>query len=116
MQIRRALALTAVFTLVVGALPMAAQNDNKNQPKRSKAEQQDIDVSATLVDRVSTGQMPVPADLTLTWEANHFTKGQEGQTYIPFTMSVDKTLASKQVAYYVRIVEKGANPVKEVLA
>ena len=107
MQIRRALALTAVFTLVVGALPMAAQNDNKNQPKRSKAEQQDIDVSAAVVDRVSTGQMPVPADIALTWEANHFTKGQEGQTYIPFTLIVDKTLASKQVAYYVRVVEKG---------
>ncbi len=52
--------------------------------------------------------MPAPADFTLTWESNHFTKGQEGQTYIPFTMVVDKTLASKQVAYYVRIVEKGA--------
>lgn len=108
MQIRRVLALIAVFAFVVTSLPMAAQNDNKNQPKRSKAEQQDIDVSAHLVDRVSSGEMPAPADLTLTWESNHFTKGQEGLTYIPFTMVVDKTLASKQVAYYVRIVEKGA--------
>jgi len=64
-------------------------------------------VSAHLVDRVSSGEMPAPADLTLTWESNHFTKGQEGLTYVPFTMIVDKTLASKQVAYYVRIVEKG---------
>ena len=64
-------------------------------------------MSAHLVDRVSSGEMPAPADLTLTWESNHFTKGQEGLTYVPFTMIVDKTLASKQVAYYVRIVEKG---------
>ena len=111
MQNRRVLALIAVFAFVVTSLPMAAQNDNKNQPKRSKAEQQDIDVSAHLVDRVSSGEMPAPADLTLTWESNHFTKGQEGLTYIPFTILVDKTLASKQVAYYVRIVDKGAAPV-----
>ena len=108
MQIRRVLALIAVFALVVTSLPVAAQNDNKNQPKRSKAEQQDIDVSAHLVDRVSSGELPAPTDFTLTWESNHFTKGQEGLTYIPFTMVVDKKLASKQVAYYVRIVEKGA--------
>ena len=107
MQIRRVLALIVVFAFVVTSLPMAAQTDNKSQPKRSKAEQQDIDVSAHLVDRVSSGEMPAPADLTLTWESNHFTKGQEGLTYVPFTMVVDKTLASKQVAYYVRIVEKG---------
>ena len=109
MEIRRILALTAVFAFVVGALPMAAQkNDNKNQPKRSKAEQQDVDVSVAVVDRVGTAQMPAPADLTLTWDFNHFTKGQEGQTYVPFTLTVDKSLASKQVAYYVRVVEKGA--------
>ena len=107
MQIRRTLALTAVFAFVVGTLPMAAQND-KNQPKRSKTEQQDIDVVVTVVDRIGTGQMPAPTDYTLTWDANHFTKGQDGQTYVPFTMTVDKTLATKQVAYYVRVVEKGA--------
>jgi hypothetical protein len=109
MQIRRALALTAVFTLVIGAMPMAQQkNDNKNQPKRSKAEQQVVDVSVAVVDRVTAGQMPAPADMTLAWDANHFTKSQDGTTYVPFTLSVDKTLASKQVAFYVRAVEKGA--------
>jgi hypothetical protein len=108
MQIRRVLALTAVFTLVIGAMPMAQQNDNKNQPKRSKAEQQDVDVSVAIVDRITSGQMPVPADMTLAWDANHFTKSQDGTTYVPFTLSVDKTLAGKQVAFYVRAVEKGA--------
>jgi hypothetical protein len=108
MQIRRVLALTALFAFVV-ALPMAAQkNDSKNQPKRSKAEQQDVDVSVAVVDRVVSGQMPAPADIALAWDSNHFTKSQEGQTYVPFTLTVDKALASKQVAYYVRAVEKGA--------
>ena len=35
-----------------------------------------------MVDRVIQGAMPAPADFTLTWESNHFTKGQEGRTYI----------------------------------
>jgi hypothetical protein len=112
MRIRRVLALIGVLTLAVGAVPIAAQkNDNKNQqPKRSKIEQQDVDLSVGLVDRVTTGATPAPTDYTLTWESNHFTKGQEGQTYVPFTIGVDKALAGKQVAYYVRIVEKGAPP------
>ena len=63
-----------------------------------------------MVDRVIQGAMPAPADFTLTWEANHFTKGQEGLTYTPFTIVVDKALRRKQVAYYIRVVEKGAPP------
>jgi hypothetical protein len=109
MQIRRVLAVVAVLTLAVGALPIAAQkNDNKNQPKRPKTEQQDVDLSVGLVDRVIGGQMPAPTDYTLTWESNHFTKGADGATYVPFTFVVDKALAGKQVAYYMRVVEKGA--------
>jgi hypothetical protein len=111
MQIRRVLAVVAVLALSAGALETAAQkNDNKNQPKRSKTEQQDVDLSVAMVDRVVQGAMPAPADFTLTWEANHFTKGQEGLTYTPFTLVVDKALAGKQVAYYTRVVEKGAAP------
>ncbi len=110
MQIRRALALTALLTLAAGVLPLVAQkNDSKNQPpKRSKAEQQDVETLVRLVDAVSTGQQPAPADYTLAWDSNHFVKGQDGITYVPFTISVDKALASKQVVFYVRIVEKGA--------
>jgi hypothetical protein len=112
MQIRRVLALIAVLALSVGALPTAAQkNDNKNQqPKRSKTEQQDVDLSVAMVDRVVQGAMPAPADYTLAWESNHFTKGQDGATYSPFTLVVDKGLAGKQVAFYARVVEKGAAP------
>jgi hypothetical protein len=59
------------------------------------------------VDAVSTGQQPVPTDYSLTWDSNHFVKGQEGVTYLPFTLKVDKALASKQVAVYIRVVNKG---------
>ena len=109
MQIRRVLAVVAALALSVGALETAAQkNDNKNQPKRSKVEQQDVDISVAMLDRVLQGAQPAPTDYTLAWEANHFTKGQDGLTYVPFTMIVDKALAAKQVAFYVRVVEKGA--------
>ena len=111
MHIRRVLAAAAVLALSVGALETAAQkNDNKNQPKRSKTEQQDIDVTVAMVDRVIQGAMPAPADYTVVWESNHFTKGQEDQTYTPYTIVVDKALAGKQVAFYTRVVEKGAPP------
>src|SRR5829696_7471967 len=110
MQIRRVLAAAAVLALSVGALEIAAQSDNKNQPKRSKTEQQDIDLTVAMVDRVIQGALPAPADYPVSWESNHFTKGQEGQTYTPYTILVDKSLAGKQVAFYTRVVEKGAPP------
>jgi hypothetical protein len=111
MKIRRVLAAVAVLAFSVGTLETAAQkNDNKNQPKRSKTEQQDVDLSVSMVDRVIQGALPAPTDYTLAWESNHFTKGQDGATYVPFTMVVDKALAGKDVAYYVRVVEKGAPP------
>jgi hypothetical protein len=109
MQIRRALALTALLILAAGVLPLVAQKtDPKNQPKRSKAEQQDVETLLRLVDAVSTGQQPAPADYTLAWDSNHFVKGQDGVTYVPFTLSVDKALASKPIALYIHVVEKGA--------
>ena len=50
MQIRRLLAVVAALAFSVGALETAAQrNDNKNQPKRSKTEQQDVDLSVAMV-------------------------------------------------------------------
>src|SRR5688572_1724245 len=111
MQIRRVLAIVAVLALSAGALETAAQKkDDKNQPKRSKIEQQDVDLSVAMLDRIIQGAQPAPTDFTLAWEANHSTKGQDGQTYVPFTMLVDKALAGKQVAFYVRVVEKGAPP------
>jgi len=111
MQIRRVVAVIAVLALSMGALSAAAQkNDNKNQPKRSKTEQQDVDLSVAMVDRIVQNAQPAPTDYTLTWESDHSTKGQEGQTYVPYTLVVDKALAGKQVAFYTRVVEKGAPP------
>jgi hypothetical protein len=61
-----------------------------------------------LVDAVAGGTQPAPTDVAITWDSNHYVKGQEGVTYIPFTLTVDRSKLTKSgVAYYVRVVNKG---------
>lgn len=110
MQIRRVLALCVALTLLVSAGPVLAQRiaDQKKQPKRSKAEQMDVETLVKAVDAVSAGQ-PAPSDIAVEWVHNDFVKGQGGITYIPFTLNIDRSkLASPNAALYVRVVEKGA--------
>jgi hypothetical protein len=110
MQIRRVLALCVALVLLVAAGPALAQRiaDQKKQPKRSKAEQQDIQTLVKAVDGVSAGQ-PAPADIPVQWVHNDFVKGQGGVTYIPYTLNIDRSkLASPMTALYVRVVNKNA--------
>jgi hypothetical protein len=109
MYIRRVLALfVAVFIVAGASLTLVAQKVDQKQPKRNKQEQQDIEALVKLVDGVSTGQQQAPADLSVTWMQNHFVKGQDGKTYIPFTVQLDPSkLSAPSVAMYVRVVNKG---------
>jgi hypothetical protein len=113
MQFRRVLAVGIALTCVLGVMPTSAQqqrNNNQKQPQRSKAEQQDIETLVRLVDGVATGQ-PAPTDIPITWESNHFVKGQGGITYIPYTLLVDRSkMSSRSVAMYVRMVDKKQQP------
>lgn len=105
MQIRRGLAF--VVALVVAGTSLVAQNAQKDEKKRNKQEQQDIEALVKLVDGVSSGQQQAPADLAVTWDGNHFVKGQDGKTYIPFTVNIDRaSLPAPAVAMYVRVVRK----------
>ena len=116
MQIRRVLALCVAVASVTTSGPVFAQRNNddnrqqqQRQPQRSPQEQQDVETLVRLVDGVSTGQQPAPTDIPVTWEANHFVKGQSGDTYIPFTLTVDRSkLTTPGVALYVRVVDKNA--------
>lgn len=105
MKTRRALALSTVLAFVVSAAPgLLAQS---NQQKRSKQEQQDVETLVKLVDAVANGQQPAPADVPITWESNHFVKSGDGSTYIPFTISVDRSkLNSSNVSLYLRVASK----------
>ena len=54
------------------------------------------------------GRQQAPADIPLTWESNHFVRGADGTTYVPFTLAVDRSkLAAPGVAMYVRVGEQG---------
>jgi hypothetical protein len=53
------------------------------------------------------GQQPAPTDIPITWEFNHFVKGSDGSTYIPFNLTIDRSkLANPATAMYVRVVSK----------
>jgi hypothetical protein len=114
MQIRRALTLCVALlwagTLSPALLAQNNQNNKREQERRSKQEQQDIEVLVKLVDGASAGQA-APGDIPLTWESNHFVRGADGTTYVPFTLVLDRSkLAAPGLAMYVRLVSKDAVP------
>jgi hypothetical protein len=106
-------------------------NDNRKPQQRPPQEQQDVQALVTLVDTAlmaDTG-IPVPTpgaqapttpitpkpmafgaadksegEIAVKWQSNHFVKGQSGDTYVPFTVAVDKAQLGKGAALYVRIV------------
>ena len=128
------LTVALAFVCSVGGSVLAQKNNNdkgKQQPQRPPQEQQDVQALVTLVDTAllaDTG-VPIPApgaqpattpvtpkplafgaadknegDVSVKWQSNHFVKGQNGDTYVPFTIAVDKGPLSKGAALYVRIV------------
>ena len=106
MQIRRVMVLLVALFFAAGSLPLA-QKAEKDEKKRSKQEQQDIEALVKMVDGVSMGQQQAPADLTVTWDSNHFVKGQDGKTYVPFTVNIDRSkVTSPGLALYVRAQAK----------
>ena len=108
MQIRRVMVLWVALFFAAGSFTLA-QKAEKDEKKRSKQEQQDIEALVKMVDGVSMGQQQAPADVTVAWESSHFVKGQDGRTYVPFTINVDRSkLAAPGVAIYVRAVAKEA--------
>jgi hypothetical protein len=119
MQIRRIVILCILCLTAACILPstLLAQNNQNNQnnrreqERRSQQEQQDIQALVKLVDGVGAGSQPAPADVPVTWDSNHFVRGSDGATYIPFTVTIDRSkLAAPGVAMYVRVASKAATP------
>jgi len=105
MQIRRGVAV--VVALLVAGTSLVAQNAQKDEKKRNKQEQQDIEALAKLVDGVTMGEQQPPAEVAVTWDTNHFVKGQDGKTYVPFTVQIDRSkLAAPGVVLFVRAMSK----------
>ena len=132
MQVRRVLALFVAILFVSVATPLVAQrnNDNNKQPQRSASEQADIQalVQAVEVQLLSDVGITVPppgsqppatppaakpltlgspdktsGEVKVAWDSNHFVKGQT-DTYIPFTLQLDKSELPAGAAIWVRIV------------
>jgi hypothetical protein len=109
MRIRRVLAFCLVLAFVGSIVPSLLAQNNNNAQKRSKQEQQDVETLVKLVDGIASGQQAAPTDVPVTWEANHFVKSADGSTYIPFTLSVDRSkLSSPNVSMYVRVMKTPA--------
>ena len=112
MQTRRVFSLAVAVVMLAGAPSLVAQNNQPNrrdQERRSQADQKDIQALVQMVDAVASGKQPAPADIPLRWEGNHFLRGGDGATYIPFTIVADASkLTAPATALYVRVVNKGA--------
>jgi hypothetical protein len=104
MHIRRVLTLAVVLAAVVSAPALVAQQTIEARQQR------DTQVLVGLVESVSAGTQPTPADFSLRWDSNHFMKAADGGTYIPFTVGVDATELAAGAALYVRAVSKDAAP------
>jgi len=109
-KMRGIVALCVALTMSAGTTALLAQKaDNKKEVKRTKAEQVDIDTLVTVVDAVAAGRVAAPSDIAVTWESNHFFRAPDGSTYVPFTVTVDKSkIASPTAALYVRVANKAA--------
>jgi hypothetical protein len=132
MQVRRVLTVTVAALLIALAAPVVAQrnNDNNKQPSRSPQEQADIQalVQTVEVALLADVGISVPApgaappatppaakpltlgsqdksegELKIAWDSNHFVKGQT-DTYIPFTLQVEKSALPSGAAIWVRVV------------
>ena len=106
MVIRRALA-TVVALVVSASFAVAQQAPKKDERKRSKQEQQEIEQVVKLVDGVMAGQ-PAPADITMSLDP-FFMKSQEARTFVPFVLTVNNA-PKVDSALYVRVVNPAAVP------
>ncbi len=116
MHFRRVLASAVTVAALTSAPALVAQENNEQQDRReqeqrSQQEQRDIQALVQMVDAAAEGTQPAPADIGLQWEGNHFMRGADGLTYVPFTLAVDAAqLAAPATALYVRAIRKNAAP------
>jgi hypothetical protein len=100
--------LAVVVALLFSAsLAEAQQAPKKDDRKRSRQEQQEIEQVVKLVDGVMAGQ-PAPADVTMSLQP-FFMKSQEARTFVPFVLTVNNAPAAP-AALYIRVVNPAAQP------
>ena len=118
MSFRRVLAIAGAVVLAASAsVPAYAQDkkpdaEQQQQRKLSNDERREYVALNELVDAVTAGKQPAPADVKLKFQ-NHFLKSNKN-IYIPYVLEVTGgTFSSYPVTMYVRAVRKadaGAAP------
>ena len=108
---RGMVSLCVALGLAAGAPALLAQKvEKKAEVKRSKAEELDIAVLLQAADTVEAGQAAATGT-TVSWESHHFIRSQDGTTYVPFTVHLDRAkLVSPTAALYVRVAKRGSKP------
>lgn len=106
MVFRRAMAV-AVALVVSANFAVAQQAPKKDEKKRSKQEQAEIELLVKTVDGVMAGQ-PAPADITMSVQP-FFMKSQEARTFVPFVLSINNAPKADS-ALYIRVVNPAAVP------
>jgi hypothetical protein len=106
---RRVIVLIAAVAVALAGSTgaFAQQGAKKDERKRSKQEQAEIETLVKLIDGVMAGQ-PAPGDIQMTLTP-YFLKSQEQRTFVPFTLNVTGAPAT-DVAMYVRVVNPAAKP------
>ena len=106
MGIRRCTTV-CVALLLSASFATAQQAPKKDEKKRSKQEQAEIEQVVKLVDTAMAGQ-PTPTDITMSLEP-FFMKSAETRTFVPFVLSVTGA-PSADVSMFVRVVNPAALP------
>lgn len=106
MVFRRAMAV-AVALAVSATFAVAQTAPKKDEKKRSKQEQAEIEQLVKTVDGVMAGQ-PAPGDITMAIEP-FFMKSQEARTFVPFVLSLTNAPKTDS-ALYIRLVNPSAVP------
>ncbi|HEY7285784.1 MAG TPA: hypothetical protein VH497_10095, partial [Vicinamibacterales bacterium] len=103
MKHRRAFFAVLGVGLAFSAAPFAQENK-----KQSDAQKKEIQSVVKVVDGIAAGQ-PAPNDLALEWVHIDMLKAQGNKEYVPFTVAIDPTKVSGNVAIYWRVVAKGGS-------
>jgi hypothetical protein len=101
MKHRRPLLAVLGVVLAFSAAPFAQE-----AKKQSDAQKKEIQNVVKVVDGIAAGQ-PAPNDLSLEWVHVDMLKAQGNKEYVPFTVAIDPSKVSGNVAVYWRVVAKG---------
>ncbi len=99
---RRGLALSAAAVIILSAVALAQNKDNKKQSDAQKKETLEI---VKIADGVAAGQ-PMTNDFGLAWAHEDYLKATGNKEYVPFTLTFDQSKVPANVALYWRVIAK----------